>query len=218
MRSTWGTTFHFKPLRVYFLRHTCFLDPISKSLTTKEESWQQMAPIDSSTSKLFFCYLLLILLPISSSYSNVFESWCKEHGKTYASEAEKLRRYRVFEDNLAFVTRHNAMANSTYTLSLNVFADLTHYEFKATRLGISSAALASAPRQVLARSLAADVPASLDWRNKDAVTPVKDQGSCGTFGMGFDVCFFFLPFFFPLSFDWNRPWLLVEIMEWRFHV
>ncbi|XXG86034.1 hypothetical protein AAC387_Pa11g1017 [Persea americana] len=139
-----------------------------------------MALIDSSTFKhLFFSSFLLLLLPLSSSYSDVFESWCKEHGKTYASQEEKLHRYRIFEDNLAFVTHHNAMENSTYTLSLNVFADLTQHEFKTTRLGISTLASATF-RQVLARPrpLVA-VPASLDWRKEGAVTSVKDQGSCG---------------------------------------
>ncbi|KAF4347237.1 hypothetical protein F8388_011691 [Cannabis sativa] len=60
-------------------------------------------------------------------------------------EEERLYRLRVFEDNMAFVTKYNQMPNSSYTLSLNAFADLTHYEFKASRLGFSPF-LSSRPR------------------------------------------------------------------------
>ncbi|XP_058110485.1 zingipain-2 [Magnolia sinica] len=129
----------------------------------------------SSLSLLFSAFLLL---PIASSYSDLFESWCDEYAKTYSSEEEKLHRFRIFQDNLDFITQHNSLENSTYTLALNAFADLTHQEFKATRLGFSGLPARSAPRTVLSRPLE-DVPDTVDWRKKGAVTPVKDQGSCG---------------------------------------
>ncbi|OVA08706.1 Granulin [Macleaya cordata] len=78
------------------------------------------------------------------------------------------------------------MENSSYTLALNAFADLTHHEFKASRLGLTfvpSDVVGSNPRRsssLLGGSgVVGDIPASLDWRNNGAVTPVKDQGSCG---------------------------------------
>ncbi|XP_062098931.1 low-temperature-induced cysteine proteinase [Humulus lupulus] len=118
----------------------------------------------------------------SLSTSQLFESWCEKHGKSYSSEEERLYRLRVFEDNMAFVSKHNQMPNSSYTLSLNAFADLTHHEFKASRLGFSPF-LSSQPRPSSTSETETlqvrDIPASLDWRKKGAVTNVKDQASCG---------------------------------------
>ncbi|CDP07460.1 unnamed protein product [Coffea canephora] len=140
----------------------------------------------------FWSYLTVVLLvfhpPIckSSLTADLFENWCKQHGKTYPSEEEKQYRLRVFEDNYDYVTKHNSLANSTYTLSLNAFADLTHHEFKAKYLGFSASADGLIRLNRGSSSIGAsgavgkyDIPSSLDWRNKGAVTNVKDQGSCG---------------------------------------
>lgn len=84
----------------------------------------------------------------------------------------------MFQDNLDFVTQHNNLKNSTYTLELNAFSDLTHDEFRASRLGLGRVP----PRRGstgLSSTIMRDVPSSLDWRTKGAVTSVKDQGSCG---------------------------------------
>ncbi|KAJ6730993.1 CYSTEINE PROTEASE FAMILY C1-RELATED [Salix viminalis] len=124
--------------------------------------------------------LLLSLLSLSSSsdISQLFETWCKEHGKTYTSQEEKSYRLKAFEDNCDFVKKHNE-GNSSYTLSLNAFADLTHQEFKSSRLGLSAAPLNLDQRNLKVTGVFGDIPASIDWRKKGAVTNVKDQGSCG---------------------------------------
>ena len=59
---------------------------------------------------------------------------------------------------------------------------MTQSEFKATRL------MDLDPTQMLItlrskqhhRSTLSKLPASFDWRDHDAVTPVKNQESCGT--------------------------------------
>ncbi|XP_061350704.1 zingipain-2 [Gastrolobium bilobum] len=127
---------------------------------------------------LIFLFTLLSLASASDT-SEVFESWCKEHGKTYSSEEEKRYRFKVFEDNYAFVAQHNQIGNSSYTLSLNAFADLTHHEFKASRLGLSPSLLRFNRVQDQQPDHHLNVPSEFDWRKSGAVTPVKDQGSCG---------------------------------------
>lgn len=129
----------------------------------------------------FVITLLLLLRPFSatSNLSELFEIWCTEHGKSYSSAEEKLYRFSVFADNYQFLTRHNNLSDSSYALSLNAYADLSHLEFKVARLGLSSAlrSLRRIPPQE--PFLPREVPDSLDWRKKGAVTAVKDQGSCG---------------------------------------
>ncbi|KAL0432393.1 UNVERIFIED_CONTAM: putative cysteine protease RD21B [Sesamum latifolium] len=138
-----------------------------------------------------FLHLILLFFQLptckSSSISDLFDSWCKEYGKTYASEQEKQQRFKVFEQNYEYVTRHNARPNFSYTLSLNAFADLTNHEFKAKYLGLSLSAsdlairLNSEQVGVEGPDLVkeSDLPSSVDWRKQGAVTEVKDQGSCG---------------------------------------
>ncbi|XP_022144361.1 cysteine protease XCP1 isoform X2 [Momordica charantia] len=137
----------------------------------------------SSTFHFLLTFLLLLRPSLSSApnLSELFEIWCAEHGKTYSSAEEKLYRFGVFADNYDFVSHHNNLGDSSYALSLNAFADLTHHEFKASRLGFSlSAALRnSQPVPPQEPSPPLDVPDSLDWRKEGAVTAVKDQGSCG---------------------------------------
>ncbi|KAJ4702022.1 Cysteine Protease [Melia azedarach] len=126
--------------------------------------------------------LFLSVIPLNScSYTaELFDTWCKQHGKTYSSDQEKQHRLGVFEDNYAFVTQHNNMGNSTFTLSLNAFADLTHDEFKASHLGLSPSEANLGQKNVQAPPYVGDIPDRIDWSEKGAVTDVKDQGSCGS--------------------------------------
>ncbi|KAK4434558.1 putative cysteine protease RD21B [Sesamum alatum] len=138
-----------------------------------------------------FLHLILLFFQLptckSSSISDLFDSWCKEYGKTYTSDQERQHRLKVFEQNYEYVTQHNAKANSSYSLALNALADLTNHEFKAKYLGLSLSAndlairLNSEQVGVDGPDLVkeSDLPSSVDWRKKGAVTEVKDQGSCG---------------------------------------
>lgn len=134
-------------------------------------------------SLLLVFNLDLCLSSTSSPASELFEAWCKEHGKTYSSEREKLHRLQVFQDNFDFVARHNSNENSSYALALNAFADLTPHEFRSSRLGLSRAAVNAGRPRILGPGPGhagdGDVPSSVDWLEKGAVTRVKDQGSCG---------------------------------------
>ncbi|XP_031376878.1 cysteine protease XCP2 isoform X1 [Punica granatum] len=112
----------------------------------------------------------------------LFESWMAKHGKSYESFEEKLHRFEVFKENLKHIDETNKKITN-YWLSLNEFADLTHEEFKKMYLGLKKVDLSerrqSSEEEFTYRGFV-DLPKSVDWRKKGAVTPVKNQGSCGS--------------------------------------
>ncbi|XP_021636102.2 cysteine protease XCP1 [Hevea brasiliensis] len=111
--------------------------------------------------------------------SELFESWMSKHVKIYRSIEEKLHRFEVFKVNLKHIDNRNRDV-TTYWLGLNEFADLTHEEFKSKYLGLNT----DLPRKGTSGGFSyrdvVDLPKSVDWRKKGAVTPVKNQGSCGS--------------------------------------
>ncbi|XP_071703080.1 cysteine proteinase COT44 isoform X1 [Rutidosis leptorrhynchoides] len=134
-------------------------------------------------SYLFF-FFLLTCFSTSSTIPDTFQQWCLHHNKSYSTEKERLYRQSVFQDNYDYVIRHNNNNNTTYSLSLNAFADLTHEEFKLARLRRLSSFDSSGDVIRLNRGSSVirsvnDIPRSIDWRDKGAVTNVKDQGNCG---------------------------------------
>ncbi|KAL9660745.1 hypothetical protein QQ045_025562 [Rhodiola kirilowii] len=105
------------------------------------------------------------------------EEWMAQQGRVYNGAAEKEFRFRIFKTNAEYIESFNALvAGSSYTLSLNKFADLTNEEFKA-RNGFKRSSISSAGTPFKYEN-ATDVPSTVDWK-KGAVTPVKDQGQCG---------------------------------------
>ena len=109
----------------------------------------------------------------------LFESWMSKHGKTYRSIEEKLHRFEIFKDNLKHIDERNKEISS-YWLGLNEFADMSHEEFKNKYLGLKPALprRGGSSRDFSYRDVV-DLPKSVDWRKNGAVTPVKNQGSCG---------------------------------------
>ena len=139
----------------------------------------------ASANKILRLLMLLSVIQISlaSSLENLFENWRKEHGKIYESDEEREYRFRTFADNFAFVTEHNRLGNHSYTLALNAFADLTHHEFRTAYLGFGLGRGKTPVRHgkgSLFAGYGGGEPDAVDWREKGAVTKVKDQGSCGT--------------------------------------
>nr|GEV72593.1 senescence-specific cysteine protease SAG39-like [Tanacetum cinerariifolium] len=113
--------------------------------------------------------------------SQKHEQWMARYGRVYRDNEEKEVRFRIFKDNLAYIEAFNNAGNQAYKLSINEFADQTNEEFKATRNGFKlPSALRSTPTTPFRYADVTAVPSSMDWRKKGAVTPIKDQGQCGS--------------------------------------
>ena len=107
-----------------------------------------------------------------------FMKWISAHGKRYGTRAEFEFRLNQFKETLAKVEEHNSRNDVGHKVGLNEFADLTAAEWKM-KLGFNGAKdkLAAKKTKLLDESNLAD---SVDWRTKGAVTPVKNQGQCGS--------------------------------------
>ncbi|XP_021284754.1 cysteine protease XCP2-like [Herrania umbratica] len=114
---------------------------------------------------------------------DLFESWMSKHKKVYESIEEKLHRFDIFKDNLMHIDETNKKI-SNYWLGLNEFADLSHEEFTKMYLGLKVdltriSGRSESDEEFTYREVM-DLPKSVDWRKKGAVTRVKNQGSCGS--------------------------------------
>jgi len=107
----------------------------------------------------------------------MWSTWKNQHKKTYTA-AQEVTRFGIFVENFNKVHRLNA-ESSDVKYAINKFADLTATEFKQI---YASGSLPEPQQQSSRLSLrrAGSLPDSVDWRNKGGVTPVKNQGACGS--------------------------------------
>lgn len=113
---------------------------------------------------------------------SLFETWVDRHGKMYKTLEEKLHRFEIFKDNLHHIDERNK-AVSNYWLGLNEFSDLSHDEFKNMFLGLKADRIPESNEESFKYRDVEDLPKSVDWRQKGAVTRVKNQGQCGMYNV-----------------------------------
>jgi C1A family cysteine protease len=105
-----------------------------------------------------------------------FESFKQKYQKSYATPEEEKYRFDVFRQTLERVVRKNKEMDPVF--GITKFSDLTPLEFRESYLsyrprGIDSSRKVSQPSSKLATT-------DFDWRDHGAITPVKDQGFCGS--------------------------------------
>jgi len=116
----------------------------------------------------------LLGLTAASPVEETYINYMAEHGKSYATREEYEFRLAEFSRKVEFIQTHNALGEGDHQVGLNHMADWTDMEYKKL-LGYKPH-----NKTVAAEETVGDLPASVDWRTQGAVTPVKNQGSCGS--------------------------------------
>lgn len=93
-------------------------------------------------------------------------------------------RLGIFLSNLRYIQNFNRKKGLTFRLGINKFACYTQSEYKLL-LGLNSNKNAQTKINYK-RKFLGPPPLSFDWRDKNVVNPVKDQGQCGS-GYAFSI-------------------------------
>lgn len=106
-------------------------------------------------------------------HESQFSEFLSTYQKSYPAESYQSR-FQIFRDNLIYINRHNQQ-NSNWIMSVNQFTDLTPSEFSKT-LNLQ----VQVKENQMLSSQKLTYPDKIDWRVLGAVTPCKNQGSCGS--------------------------------------
>ncbi|KAM4690474.1 cathepsin S-like [Rhinophrynus dorsalis] len=138
------------------------------------------------------CTCLVVLLALLMSahcapdpkLDNHWKLWVNKHQKSYKNPEEEITRRAIWEETLNFITVHNleySLGLQSYEVGMNHLGDMTGEEVSTMMAGDiepndSMFNFTEAPTELFNT----EVPYSIDWRTKNCVTKVKDQGQCGS--------------------------------------
>ena len=120
-----------------------------------------------------FLLVSFLSCALATTHWTRFMDFVKRFDKVYDSLETLEDRFQIYRDNLEYADLQNSL-QSNYTLGETAFADLSVDEFRLNKnnymIGSNCGSFSSTIQS----------PSSMDWREKGAVTPVKDQGQCGS--------------------------------------
>jgi C1A family cysteine protease len=125
---------------------------------------------------------LLQIIPcfIATSEWEEFTKFMIRYKKKYSSNGEQDLRFDIFRKNLRNVEQHNKRNDSTFTMKINHFSDLHPEEFKSQYIGNGIQLSDKTTKCLPFIPLQKNMNDTVDWRTNNAVTPVKNQGQCGS--------------------------------------
>lgn len=118
----------------------------------------------------------------ADSDENHFIQFKRNFGRSYENQEEDALRFRIFQNNLYLIRQLNKFEQGSAIYGVTDFADLTQAEY-LQRTGLSRPVeeeFNNEIRNPLAEIPNIKLPKSFDWRDHKAITPVKNQGTCGS--------------------------------------
>jgi len=118
--------------------------------------------------------LSLVVLSLAVLDETVlFDAYKAQFNKQYSSPAEEALRFENFKLSMDRIQSRNSAV-----FGLTKYSDMSVEEFKSTLLGYVRPESRSDVGVLPTGDV--NVPQTLDWRTQNMVTPVKDQGQCGS--------------------------------------
>ncbi|XP_066924703.1 digestive cysteine proteinase 2-like [Clytia hemisphaerica] len=117
-----------------------------------------------------------------------WKNWAQKFEKKYKDEKEEKKRFQIWKQNAKYAVNFNRKqdkepGNNKMKLKMNKFGDLTNEEYRKFYLNSKLQSYVR-PRNIKQRKpqrkRRSTTTVEKDWRDEGKVTPVKDQGSCGS--------------------------------------
>lgn len=111
-----------------------------------------------------------------------WEEFKATHNKKYETETEEMYRMKIFKENVIRINKHNARFDAgevTFKVGVNKYADMHTHEVVEQMNGYKSGLKKKGDKTHIA-NITWPWSKKVDWTAKGYVTPIKDQGQCGS--------------------------------------